>query len=237
MSGSFQGFGPRALPFFKALDFHQDKAWFEDNRAIYEAEVLGPLGALILDLAEACAERGIPLRGTPKGSIFRIHRDVRFSKDKRPYKTHAGAVMTRTGNKSDPGLFYVHVAPTGSFVAAGVYHPEPDRLRALRAAMCDKPARFSAMENSLAAKDLSLDPDFALKRPPREAASVDDPALVRALKFTSLVTRRPIDPDLVERPSLLEHCLAFIADARPLLDFAWSVLDRAPPARKAGESA
>src|SRR6478672_9127721 len=106
-STSFRGFGPRALGFFKALDFHQDRAWFQENRSIYEEEVLAPLAAFVEALSAACAEHGIPLQGTPKSAIFRIHRDVRFAKDKKPYKTHAGAVLTRSGAKSDPGLFYI----------------------------------------------------------------------------------------------------------------------------------
>src|SRR5207244_531775 len=97
---AFRGFGQKALPFFRALDFHQDRDWFRDNRAIYDADVYEPLAALIATLSEACAARGLPLRGSPKGSIFRIHRDVRFSKDKRPYKAHAGALMTRSGTKT-----------------------------------------------------------------------------------------------------------------------------------------
>jgi len=63
--------------------------------------------------------QGIPLQGTPKSAIFRIHRDVRFAKDKKPYKTHAGAVLTRSGAKSDPGLFYIHAATSPREAAAG----------------------------------------------------------------------------------------------------------------------
>ena len=59
---------------------------------------------------------------------------MRFAKDKNPYKTHAGAVLTRSGAKNDPGLLYIHIDPTGCFVAAGFYQPEPEALARLRAA-------------------------------------------------------------------------------------------------------
>ena len=101
---SFQGFGPDALPFFKALAFHQTREWFEENRATYEAQIKAPFGDLVEDLASAFAKSGIPLRGDRKASLFRLNRDIRFSKDKSPYKTHAGAVLTRGGAKDDAGL-------------------------------------------------------------------------------------------------------------------------------------
>ena len=86
MSG-FNGFGPQALPFFKALKFHQSRDWFEENRALYEADVLEPMIALLDDLTARFAKKRVPLKADGKRSIFRLHRDVRFSKDKSPYKT------------------------------------------------------------------------------------------------------------------------------------------------------
>ena len=71
--------------------------------------------------------------GDRKGSLFRIHRDVRFAKDKSPYKTNVGAVMTRMGGaKFEPGLFYVHVSPGDCMTAAGFYDPAPETLAKLR---------------------------------------------------------------------------------------------------------
>src|SRR3954468_22008212 len=121
--GAFNGFGKDAFGFFRALKFHQDKAWFEDNRTIYEEQVLAPLTALLADLSTAFAKKKIPLRADGKKSVFRIYRDVRFAKDKSPYKTHAGAVMTRSGGKMEPGILYIHVDPDGCFAAAGFHMP------------------------------------------------------------------------------------------------------------------
>src|SRR5271170_6160111 len=118
----FHGFGPQALPFLKALAFHQTREWFEANRATYESDLKTPMGDLVEDLAVAFASAKIPLKGDRKASLFRINRDVRFAKDKSPYKTQAGAVMTRGGAKNDVGLLYVHVALDGCFAAAGFYH-------------------------------------------------------------------------------------------------------------------
>ncbi|MDQ0473842.1 DUF2461 domain-containing protein [Labrys wisconsinensis] len=230
-TASFQGFGPKALPFFRALDFHQDRAWFAENRAIYDADVLGPLGAFVADLSAACAARGLPLRGSPKGSIFRIHRDVRFSKDKRPYKTHAGALLTRSGAKTDPGCFYIHIAPEGCFCAAGFYDLEPPRLAAVRQALVEGPQRFAAMAETLAAAGHALDRRWSLTRPPREAAGIADPALVEALKLKSYLVTRPIEAEAIAGPGLVADCAGFVEEALPLLRFGWDVLDRLEPER------
>src|SRR5271156_6527352 len=76
---SFQGFGPEALPFFKALKFHQSREWLEANRATYESAVRGPMGDLVEDVAARLGKAKIPINGDRKSSVFRIHRDVRFS--------------------------------------------------------------------------------------------------------------------------------------------------------------
>ena len=113
--------------------------------------MLPPLRHLIVAVGAALEEAGLPLVGDPQRGIFRIYRDVRFSPDKRLYKTHAGAVLTRSGSKRDPGLLYLHLAPGESMVAAGFWHPEPDLLRRLRRAILDDPDGFLAMADGSAA--------------------------------------------------------------------------------------
>ena len=121
----FKGFGPKALAFFKALKFHQTKAWFDENRrALRERRGRTDGGAPRRSYGGASPGKKIPLKADGKRSIFRIHRDVRFAKDKSPYKTHCGAVMTRSGAKMDNGLLYIHIDPEGCFAAAGFHMPE-----------------------------------------------------------------------------------------------------------------
>ena len=226
---SFTGFGDKALPFFRALDFHQDRAWFQENRDLYEAHVLGPLGGFIAALNGACIAEGLPMRGSPKSSVFRIHRDVRFSKDKRPFKTHAGAVMTRSGTKSDPGLFYIHIAPEGCFAAVGFYDLEPRQLAAFREAIVAAPGRFRSMSAKLTEAGLVFDPQWSLKRPPREAAGITDADLVAALKLKSIVVKHSLADATILGNGLVQECAGFIASALPLLDFGWSALERSVP--------
>jgi uncharacterized protein (DUF2461 family) len=119
---SFPGFAPTDLAFLTGLAAHNDREWFAAHRAVYDDRLKPTLGALIEALNTAFAARDLPLAGDPKKSVFRIHRDVRFSKDKRPYKTHVSATLTRDGLKLSPGLVYVHIEPEGGPLPA--FDPE-----------------------------------------------------------------------------------------------------------------
>jgi uncharacterized protein (DUF2461 family) len=107
----FPGFAAADLAFLTGLAAHNDREWFTANRAVYDERLKPTLATLIDALNGAFAARDLPLAGDPKKSVFRIHRDVRFSKDKRPYKTHVSATLTRDGMKLSPGLVYVHIEP------------------------------------------------------------------------------------------------------------------------------
>ena len=178
----FRGFGADALPFLKALAFHQTREWFEANKAVYEAALRGPMGDLVEDLAAAFAKAKIPLQGDRKSSLFRIHRDVRFSKAKDPYKTNVGAVMTRSGGKNDPGLFYVHVALDGCFTAAGFYDPAPETLTRLRGAMARTPTAWKQTLAKLAKSGLAPSDEYALKRSPARLEEIVYPEIVAGLR-------------------------------------------------------
>src|ERR1700736_2567603 len=130
----FAGFRPAAFAFLNELRDNNDPAWFKPRKALYEAEVLGPFGDLITAVGATLRKTAAPLVGDPRRGIFRIYRDVRFSPDKRLYKAHAGAVLTRSGGWRDPGVLYIHVAPGQSMAAAGFWHPEPALLTRLRRA-------------------------------------------------------------------------------------------------------
>lgn len=220
----FKGFGTEALPFFKALAFHQTKEWFEENRTIYETQVKEPFGDLIEDLSAVFAKSKLPLRGDRKGSLFRLHRDIRFSKDKSPYKTHAGAVLTRSGGKNEQGLFYIHVSPEECFAAAGFYAPEPPDLARLRRAIVRAPKLYAKMVAALEKKELELSSEYDVSRVSREFAEVDDPAVIAALKKKSFICTRPIRVARLKSASLVDDLVAFGKDALPLLQWGWAAL-------------
>jgi uncharacterized protein (TIGR02453 family) len=117
------------LDFLVDLRFNNYKSWFDENRARYD-QARGAVEDLVADIIRRFAPVEDLGKLTPKECLFRINRDVRFSKDKTPYKTHFGIVVGREGRKSTGRSYYLHVEPgDNAFIAAGVYDPTPEQLK------------------------------------------------------------------------------------------------------------
>jgi len=117
MSAVFNGLGKKAIPFLKAIGFYQSREWFAENRAIFERELREPFGDLIDVLSLRFAEAGIGLTGDRKKSMFRITRDVRFAKDKRPYNQHLSAILSPDGTKTSQGVLFIYIGVDSCFAA------------------------------------------------------------------------------------------------------------------------
>jgi uncharacterized protein (TIGR02453 family) len=122
-----------AIEFFRELEFNNNKEWFEANKKRYETSVKKPMEAFADHMIERMREILPNIQATGKQSVFRIYKDVRFSKDKTPYKTNAG-MHINDGGKGDlgsPGLYF-HIDPRVMGIASGRYQLEPGPLRNLR---------------------------------------------------------------------------------------------------------
>ena len=225
----FAGFRPAAFAFFNELRENNDPAWFKPRKALYEAEVLAPFRDLIIAVGAALDQAGLPLVGDPKRGIFRIYRDVRFSPDKRLYKTHAGAVLTRSGSKRDPGLLYLHVAPGESMVAAGFWHPEPELLSRLRRAIINDPESFVAMVAGLAAAGYPISSDERLSRPPRGFEAAKGTPIADYVGWKSFTAHASLTDAEMQSPALVDRIIDFTRTALPLLEWGWAVADDEMP--------
>ena len=218
----FPGFRDEALDFLRSLKKHNRRDWFKPRKQVYDDEVKGPMECLVADAARRMSEAGLPLTGDPKRSRFRIYRDTRFSNDKRPYKAHTSAVFTRTGDKKDNGVVYVHVEPGSSFLGAGFYHCKARFLRPVRQAMVDDPDGYRMMLDRLEANGLPLgDDDEALTGMPRGFADYRDDPLADHLRHQNLLVRRPLDPELLATPALADAVVQMTRDSLPLLEYVW----------------
>ena len=144
VSDTFAGFRPEAIQFLADLAANNERTWFQPRKADYDRLLKEPLEALCTALAEGFEARGIPLRADPARSPFRIYRDVRFSKDKSPYKTNIGASFPWVGDGDGAGGYF-HLAPGEIFVGGGMWHPEPARLKAFRRLVDADPSRIHAV--------------------------------------------------------------------------------------------
>ena len=167
----------------------------------------------------------MPLKADGKRSIFRLNRDVRFAKDKSPYKTHAGALLTRSGGKNDPGVLYIHVSPEGCFAACGFHMPEPEALRKMREAIKARPAKFKAVLAALDKGGLKLGDDHKLTRVPRGFEEFKEGPLAEAFRLKSLIVEEPVADTVVKSAKLVDAMVAFADRALPLLKFGWAALE------------
>lgn len=224
----FTGFSPQALKFLRALKRNNDRAWFVPRKELYQRECLAPLRALTVDLACALRKARIPLDADPSRVGFRIYRDVRFSRDKSPYKTNLGTYLPYRGVRGAPGGLYIHVAPRESFAVAGFYELDKEPLQRWREAMASDPRRFQSILRALERNALALsDREPSLKRMPRGFEALAESQIADYFKIgTFMVSERLSDADVADA-GLIARSVALVKKARPLLEYGWDVLDTA----------
>ena len=123
---------PQTLQFLRQLKKNNNKEWFDSHRAQYEAARID-FSNFIQLLIDALQKTDGTITGiTARDCLFRINRDIRFSKDKKPYKSNFGASIKRGGRKSGFAGYYFHCEPGASFVGGGLWMPEAPVLRSLR---------------------------------------------------------------------------------------------------------
>ncbi|MDL1893883.1 DUF2461 domain-containing protein [Sphingobacteriales bacterium CHB3] len=143
----FEGFPKSGIDFLKRLKKNNSREWFQKHKTEYEENVKFPMQCLIAGLRDRLRDEIPELDFNPKRSIFRIYRDVRFSKNKAPYKTNIAASFELKGKKKTtdtPGL-YVGIEPGSVFVGGGMYMPGGEQLKAIRKAIVEHPDEFLAV--------------------------------------------------------------------------------------------
>lgn len=201
---AFTGFPSEALAFFAGLEADNAKAYWEAHKATWEDRVREPMAAFLDDLS---AEFG-PFRP------FRPYRDVRFSKDKSPYKTQFGAVSERSG-----GVHYVHLAASGLFAASGHYQMAPDQLDRFRAAVDhDRHGpELRAIVDALSAAGVAIGPggEPPLKTAPRGYPK--DHPRIELLRWKGAAASREFGtPAWLHTPEAVDRVAAFWRTAAPL---------------------
>jgi uncharacterized protein (TIGR02453 family) len=210
-------FGQGLLRFLAELEANNNREWFQANKDRYESEVKEPMLGFIGDFATRLRTISANFDADPRptgGSMFRIYRDTRFSKDKRPYKTGAAAHFPhRQGgkNSSVPG-FYVHLEPGDCMGGGGIWHPDGDAVRKIRDRIADHPKEWKAVID----QGFSISGD-ALKRPPAgydpQHPFIEDLKRRDFYAMTQFSDREVCAPDFVDRYT--EVC----RNAAPLVKF------------------
>jgi len=202
---AFAGFSSKALTFLRQLKRNNRRDWFEENKPTYTADVQEPMRDLVQEMDTRFGRFAPEIIGDVKKSVFRIYRDVRFSKDKSPYKTHAACWFYHRGAGKKVGQeaheggagFYFHLEPGASFVGAGIWMPPRPSLQRLRDAIANDHVKFVAVANSPQIKRRfgGLSEEGRLSRVPRGYPS-DHPA-GDLLRHVSYIVGRSLKDDEV----------------------------------------
>lgn len=210
------------LEFYRELRRNNHKEWFDRNRKWYEEvkkDTLRFTGELLAWIQAFDPSLG---HQQPKDCLFRINRDIRFSADKTPYKTHLGIFMTPGGRKFDFAGYYVHIDEEGgSFAGGGCYLPQADALKKIRREIA---GFYEDLEEILKRKafretfgELDQEEGVVLKRPPK-GFDADHPA-IEYLKFKSFTATRALEPQLLTDPKGIDVVIKIMKDLKPLNDF------------------
>jgi uncharacterized protein (TIGR02453 family) len=232
----FGGFRPAAFQFLRDLERNNEKVWFEAHRDVYEREVRGPMRGLVEALDARLGRIAPEIVGDPKRSMFRIHRDVRFSRNKAPYKTNAGAWLyhrdagRKVGTTGDGGGagFYFHIDPTTCFMAGGIWMPARAALSRLREVIGDHPTALARLTRAPAFRKRfgGLSEDAKLRRVPQGFAP-DHPA-AEWLKLQSFTARALIEPGVVTSARLVDRLCRDFEALVPLVRWLNSALGYQP---------
>jgi len=206
--------------FLGRLKHNNNRDWFLTHKDDFETRVRQPALRFIADFAAPLQEISPYLVADARpsrGSLFRIHRDTRFSYDKRPYKTNVAMRFSHRGKDVHSPGFYLHLEPGGCFAASGLWHPEPPTLLKVRSAIVSRSEEWRAVR-----KLLNWDDASKLTRPPRGFPA--DHEFVEDLKLRDLGTAVEFSDKQVCSPKLLSTFAAACRKMSPIAAFLSSAV-------------
>lgn len=219
---TFKGLPKDFFAFFKELAKNNERAWFEENKQRYKDSVVAPLSDFMTAMAPRVAKISKHIVVDPRpngGSMFRIYRDVRFAKDKRPYKENAGVHFRHAQGKDAhaPG-FYMHFSPDEVFFGGGLWMPEADALNKVRHAIADKPAAWKKVVTDKAfAKTFKGVEGDSLARPPK-GFDAEHP-YINDIKRKSFFAMYESAPKVAQSAALVDQIDETFRSAKPLMKF------------------
>jgi uncharacterized protein (TIGR02453 family) len=213
------------LDFLKKLKKNNNRDWFEKNKENYEA-AKKDVEELLTKIIPAIASFDVSVKDLePKDCLFRIYRDVRFSKDKTPYKTHMGAYISGRGKKSHGPGYYIHIEPGHTFLAGGIWVPPAPELNAIR-----QEIDYNEDEFNKVLKDRTFTKFFKgmnqgekLKTVPKGYAK-DHPA-IELLKLKSYTVSHEVPDKEITSKSFIKYCTSVFKAMKPMNDFLGRAID------------
>ena len=217
----FQGFEQRTIRFLEELEANNNREWFKSNKGRYEEDVLDVALRFIIAMQDPLADIAPRFTAIPSrvgGSLMRVYRDTRFSKNKLPYKTNIGIQFRHEQAKDvhSPG-YYVHVEPQQTFIGVGMWRPDPDSLRRIRERIAARPDEWRrALGDAKFKRQFALGGE-SLTRPPRGFDK--DHACIEDIKRKSFIAVRDLEVDAFMKPGILRTVQGSFRAAEPYMRF------------------
>lgn len=212
-------FTEKAFELLAGLEADNSKQWFDSHRDEMREVVQKPFANVLEAVTARLADGPIPLKGG-EHTMFRMNRDVRFSKDKSPYNASVSGVLTHGGTKKeDDGLTYLHLDVRGGFMASGLYNLPPKALAPIRDRIVERPDEFEAAIAGIETAGFSLSRDDALTGMPAGYAQYADASYAQYLKLKSLLVRVDIAKSAWTSGEVVEQAAAMTEAAAGLIAF------------------
>jgi uncharacterized protein (TIGR02453 family) len=213
-------FPKEGLRFLSDLKENNNKEWFQENKSTYETFVKEPFKAIVTEIVQGLIPNS-HLSPHVKISeyIFRIYRDVRFTKNKQPFKTFLGAYLDHEGTQSDKAGYYIHIEPNNSFIACGLYQPSAEQLKKIRQEIVYESETW---QNILSNPQIvsnwgELHADIRYKKIPKDVEQYPELALYTTLK--QFLLWKTIPDEVVTSKKYIEYCTTHFLSAIPFVNF------------------
>jgi len=224
----FPGFDAAAFSFLNRLKRNNRREWLTPERKKeMEDHLIFPLRSLLADVGRRCVDAGLDFRVDPKRGIFRIYRDVRFSKDKKPFKTNIGGVLPYADEPKKGIGGYIHIEPGRCFFGAGGYFISGEELKNFRRAIEADPDRFRTILDNVESNFGEVHGE-RLKRAPA-GYDVGHPA-IDLLRYKNLWTSRQLSDDEMKSPDLSVRLLEHLRNLNELCEWLYSATKQGTPA-------
>ena len=210
---------PFVFDFLLDIEQNNNRDWFQQNKKRYDA-ALKNVQEFIAQTIVGISVFDASVSGqNAKNCIFRIYRDVRFSHDKTPYKTHFGAFITPNGRKSGDAGYYIHIQHNASFLTGGLWSPEPSVLKKIREEIYYSPEELVGILENKTFKSTfgELIDEGSLKNPPKMYPA--DFEHINLLKYRHFCTEKPVSNAEVTAEDFLKKCLQILEISAPLVKY------------------
>ncbi len=213
-------FPKEGLTFLSRLKENNNKLWFQDNKKDYETFVKEPFKQIVSEIVQNLVPHShLSCHVKISEYIFRIYRDVRFTKNKQPFKTFLGAYLDHEGTQSDKAGYYIHIEPNNSFIACGLYEPKAEQLKKIRQEIVYEQEQW---KNILSNSDLTqqwgaIYEGLRYKKIPKDV--VQYPELAQYTTLKQFLLWKTIPDEMVTSKKYVQHCTEHFLSAVPFVNF------------------